>query len=453
MGFTTFKGQREALTGNAEIFKEKIKGYMLKRGYILIKDSFVDGCLADLIFKKPIMEGNKETWVEAKFKDQSIKEKEFLKEFSRYFISYMKKSPDDKFKLFLFIKKCLSQMCWRKIFDDTKGAEKDLKEFYEDIEKNLDGESLELFLSFSFDDFISFIYEVEILEGDCDTLQMNIEKLGEKFNVNNSFLDENTQIENKPEKITSNFVKLTSFPVKLWVSELLQDANMSEFWEYALLNGTYSNMHKVYSLNDPQTNGNLNRFIVKNSSKQIVSQELDNQLLIKLLPFLTKSFLIRKGIRRGLTYNKYFDCLFYVAKEIDQKLDGRKAFKKYFKEGELNFVKHDAIKIKVFSLDNDIYASFELILIFTKDGKELLTGESAKTLHHKFTKRFSFNNTEKSKFNHWLGLFKLQDNTLGVRDSFIFSTPIELKMKVTCVGGDFFDDDLSKYTGEKDEEF
>ena len=422
---------------------------MLKKGYLFVRDSFIEGCLADLVFKRPNIEGNKETWVEAKFTDLGLSNKDFLREFGEYFITYMKKNPNDKFNLLLFIKHCASPQKWKKVFDETKGHVKEVKEFYDDIEKNLTGDNLELFLSFEFNDFNYFINEVEIIEGNYESLSQQMERIGQAFSVNNAYLEEDVNIEQKPEILTGNLVKVINYPTQLWTSKLKLATSTEDLWAHSLEQGLCYHGDSIYSLEKPTSD----KYIDLSTSQQITIESLEEVARNKILSFLIKGLIIRKGFGLGLRYDGEYQCLYFpLDANSGDKLDKRKVLKAYYKEGKLNFVKHDAIRVEIINIEGEIYVSFELLLIFTSDGKTIITGNSAKALHHKFTLRFTFNDTERSKLLHWISLFKLRDKTLTLSNGLSFSDPITLKMNVSYNGGVTFSEDISKFMGETDDE-
>ena len=84
-------------------------------GFILVRSSSSVTMTQDLVFRKPIIEGDTEIYVETKFDDVSLSDKSFLTELGRYFILYEAKL-DRPFDFYMFLRKCRNWTKWRPIF-------------------------------------------------------------------------------------------------------------------------------------------------------------------------------------------------------------------------------------------------------------------------------------------------------------------------------------------------
>ncbi len=231
MTFISLRGNRESISQSSENYKEKIIKFMSARGYILTHDSAVDGILPDLIFSRPYIEGKKETWAESKFDEVSLKDTTFLSEFGRYFNAYMQRNELQRFKLFIFVRKCSAQNKWKNVFEETKGYAEAIEAIKQSIESCLEGNDLEVFKRFNYDDFSFFINDVTVVEGDYEDISWKAEYLAEtdKFNVEQSLLEDKSSIKNIPEILTGNILKVTNLPSQLWVSDAKENLN-KEFW-------------------------------------------------------------------------------------------------------------------------------------------------------------------------------------------------------------------------------
>src|SRR3989344_5791839 len=283
MAFITLKGNRESLTENAEAYKNKIVEYMNARGFILIGNSSVDGNLSDLIFKRPYIEGDKETRIEAKFTDLSLYDKDFTREFGVYFNNYMKLNDKQRFKLYLFIRRCKSPNNWKVVFEETKGYEEKVKEFMEKIENSLEGEDKKTFKKFSLGDLIYFINEVMVIEGDYKQLSLNLDNLKETYDVNKYLLDDTPKIKNVPETLVGNLVKVTQLPQRLWISDTAVFINDDEFWNVAIQECAFLYKNKIYSLEKPVSNKKLSRFVDSENSKEIDLTKLPDEAKSKII--------------------------------------------------------------------------------------------------------------------------------------------------------------------------
>ncbi len=456
MTFIALRGNRESISQSSESYKTKIIEFMYIRGYLLTHDSATDGILPDLIFNRPYIEGKKETWVESKFKDLSLKDTDFLSEFGRYFNGYLRKSELQRFKLFIFIRKCSAQSNWKNIFEETKGYPDDIITLKQSIEDCLVGNDLEIFKRANNDDFSFFINDVTIVEGGYEDVSRIADSLAEtdKFNVEKSLLEDKSNLKNIPEVLTSNILKVTVFPRQLWVADAKENLD-KEFWEENIdvEDLAYYYNKKIYSLIPISLDNWIFNYIKENTIANIELEKWkeDKYHKINILKYLIKIFIVYKGHEIGLWYDNYLNCLFFSNNKLQDeelKFKNRVVSRVYRKNGEINFVKHDALIVDVNYVGNDFYVIFNLIILFTKDGKEIIRGEQARALHYNFTKEYTFNNTEKSKLLYWINIFQLQNKTFSERESFLFSSPLTVSCPVSYEGGEIFDVTLLDFIKE-----
>ncbi|OGH07996.1 MAG: hypothetical protein A2W22_01810 [Candidatus Levybacteria bacterium RBG_16_35_11] len=456
MTFIALRGNRESISQSSESYKNKIIEFMYIRGYLLTHDSAIDGILPDLIFNRPYIDGKKETWVESKFKDLSLKDTDFLSEFGRYFNGYLRRSELQRFKLFIFIRKCSAQSNWKNIFEETKGYPDDIKTLKQSIEDCLVGNDLEIFKRTSNDDFSFFINDVTIVEGGYEDVSRIADSLAEtdKFNVEKSLLEDKSNLKNIPEVLTSNILKVTVFPRQLWVADAKENLD-NEFWEenIDIVDLAYYYNKKIYSLIPISLDNWIFNYIKENTIANIELEKWkeDEYHKINILKYLIKIFIVFKGHEIGLWYDNYLNCLFFSNNKLQDeelKFRNRVVSRVYRKNGEINYVKHDALTVDVNYVSNYFYVIFNLIILFTKDGKEIIRGEQARALHYNFTKEYTFNNTEKSKLLYWINIFQLQNKTFSERESFLFSSPLTVSCPVSYEGGEIFDVTLLDFIKE-----
>lgn len=430
---------------------------MKQRGYFLIGDSANDGVFTDLTFKRPLIEGDKEIRVESKFTDLSLKDKDFLHGMGIYFNIFNKSSQG--FSLFVFVRKCKSPSQWKQIFDDAKSNEKEVGELRKDILKNLEGKEKEEFESVDITKFKEFLYEVTLIQGDYPALLQSIDEMKktEKFNINKSLLDESHKVIKKEEVITSNLLTVISMPIDIWSADIKKEILSEEMIGMGIDKQIYINRGKVYSFKNMEEDGELLRYLRNVSRSKVSELNLEESKKNNLFKILIKSYVISKGRKIGLAYDNLSDTLYFTYKGLkyNAKYRGRRLFKPYFGEDKktLRFVKHDGVSISVKAYGQKYYVCFKQKLIFSKDGKkDIIRGNSASGLHHKFTQKFSYNNTEKSKLLYWIDIFQFKDSGLMNKNLMSISEPLILKASVTFQGGEKFDADLLDYLKEDENE-
>jgi len=451
--FISLKGNRESLTRKSEEYKKKVIEYMKSRGYMLTHDSYFDGTLPDLIFKRIFIEGDKETWVETKNTELSLKDGKFLSELGRVFNAYIHRNEPQRFNYFIFVKKCLSQRIWKNIFEETKVYPDDVKNLMKSIEENLKGKDLENFKQHSFDELNYFVNDITLLEGDyanlSEDIDANIES--EHFSVDSSLLRDISKVSTKTEKLLSNIMKVTSLPKVIWIAEC-KDKIGSDFWKNNRDAIAYFHKNKIYSVRPISSKSTIHQYINSETVHKINIDKWveDEKIKNTILKYLIKSFIIYKGRKIGLTYYQEQECLFFQDHRPYMspvhKYKNRVVSRTY-----TGFIKHDALKLDVKQITKDFFVIFDLILLFTKNGRLVITGDESTKLHRKFRKSFTFNDSEMNKLLFWIKAFGFTTMTLnGEQEYFTLSPPIQIESPVSYEGGEEFDTTLLDFM--KDEE-
>ena len=78
-------GGAEASHATGQQYRDKVAELLQLDGYILVHSSSDVGKSPDLIFRKPDTEGNTDIYVETKFDEVSLSDKEFLSELAALF--------------------------------------------------------------------------------------------------------------------------------------------------------------------------------------------------------------------------------------------------------------------------------------------------------------------------------------------------------------------------------
>ena len=484
MTFITLKGEREGLTHKSDEYKNLVIEYMKSRGYALIGDSSNDSTLADLKFTELGISSQKETWAECKYAEISLGDKDFLAEMGKYFISYMQKQKG--FYLYLFVKKCKNQYKWKKLFDPVKFSEDEVKKFHEAIIDSLDNELAQKFKGYSLDDFYFFINDAKVLECDYEDLLRNKteQEKSKKFKVQDQLLSENFQLSSTTEIITSNILKIKDLPEKLWVVSL-KNSTDADFWKTARGLFVYPKKGRLYCLNKLD-NSAIDRYIDNKTWAEIKTSELetDKEENINLLKNFIKQFVIYKGQQIGLRYDTELECLFFNNKKLyyEYKKFGRQVAKvfpisfseddKYtsldpetqfvriprkkheinpnhiFKPEEVNFVRHNGINFYTDFFDGEFYIIFNMVILFTHDGSEIIRGENAKKIHYKFTEKFAYNSTELSKLRYWISILGFGNKSFSDANEFSISVPLEITATTSYKSGKKFDNNLLNYVSD-----
>ncbi len=460
MTYISLKGIRESKTVNSEEYKRKVIDYMQSKGYVNTLDSARDSILPDLIFKIPLVEGNKETWIEIKYTELRLKDKQFLNEIGRVFNGYMLRNEFKKFSYFIFAKKFKNQKLWRNIFEETKCYEKDVKDFQKSIHDSLEKEDLKQFQQHSYDDFIFFITDCSIVDADYEDLLRTIDSNKERkdYVLNQELLNDESNVLHKKEMLMSNCIKVTSLPKIIWIADCNGKIDMKDFFRNNRDAVVYFYRNKIYSVKPLKTSSRMSDYIKPKTIDKINldNWDVDEKTKTNIIKYLIRSYIISKGSKFGQKYCKEHRCLFFINKN-PQKYPEYKhhgyLVSKYYKEAD--FVKHDAIQIDIQDINREFYVVFNMRLLFTLDGYEVITGKSATALHRKFRKDYIRNEREINMLSRWIGWFNL--NVKGLFDTetdhFHFSTLVKIESPITYEGGETFDITLLDFLEGEEHDF
>ncbi len=461
MTYISLKGIRESKTVKSEEYKKKVIEFMESRGHVKIHDSGRESVLPDIILKIPLVEGDKETWVEIKYSELSLSDKQFLNELGRFFNGYMLRDELKRFNFYIFAKKFVNQQKWRNIFEETKCYDKDVKNLMEKISQNLQGDDLIQFQKYTFDDFVFFITDCSIVEGDYEDLfrEIAINKEKHDYVLNQDLLKDDSNIIHKKESLMCNFVKITSLPSVIWVADCKGKIDIKDFFRNNRDAIVYFHKNKIYSVKPIKQSSNMEKYILPKSIKKINidTWDVEEKTKINAIKYLIRSYIISKG---KILDQRYWDeqkCLFFINKNPERYPD-YKHYKyivsKYYKGKETGFVKHDALRFNVYEINKEFYVVFNMRFIFTEDGYNVITGKSSTALHRKFRKNFSNNQKERNQLSRWISWLNLNSRTIFNADTqyFNFSRPLTIVSPITYEGGEVFESDLFDYFKSDEEE-
>ena len=151
---------------------------------------------------------------------------------------------------------------------------------------------------------------------------------------------------------------------------------------------------KSFSEIDPE-NWLLEGYILEGSNK------------LSILQTLYKKAILNFGVtNKGCKYLRYrsSDILYFAhadyAKEITE-VEGKQVTR-LFKDAKPPFVKHEATEIEVKIYDQQLFAFFSPVVLFTDMNRELITGSNVKRLHEKFSpNRYDTNLTILGDMRWW----------------------------------------------------
>jgi len=394
MPIENWMGEREVSGQNAEVYKNKVIEVLSLDGYLLIKNSSDTSGTADIIFKKPYTEGDIEIWIETKYADVSLSDKDFLTELARYFINYLNK--DEKFDLYFFIRKCKNWPRWRHVFDNTLYQQEEVTKLYNIMKEKAKLQDIEKkkILESTFFNFESFITDCYVHQVNYDGLLMKIEKYktdNKRFSAEKFYTRELGPL-NERSTVTGNFIKVIKLPEKIYYSEVKELTRYEDIFYDNIYYKSYwlkwgkmfslypleSSSDDIYKYIDPSTNSFFfTRDWIKSDKKSKI-----------VISGLIKKHILETAVNKGCIYVEYkgHNLMFTHPdlSEEHQYVEG-KLVSRCFKEANPVFVKHIAIKVNVKSYNDDFHIVLSPIILFTKDGINLITGEKVKRLHEIFT--------------------------------------------------------------------
>ncbi|CAG0966978.1 hypothetical protein METP3_01207 [Methanosarcinales archaeon] len=453
MTLINLEGEREAKTLSSYEYGEKIIEYLQLRDYYLIKDSNIDGIFQDKIFRRPKFDGVRETVLEVKYTELGLRDEDFLKEFAKYYILYMRQKEQNRFYFKVYARKLKNIEKWKDIFDEIKLLDTEIIGFKKRIEDILDDTTKSTFLSYSNEEFNDFLSDCEVVQAGHDRLIQEIEYLknSKKFDTTEEYLIEKPHLIYEPETLTGNLVKVEKFPDEIFIGGIDYSKDFGNFWGRPDAD-QYVPYKNVLFSTKPFPDSIVENYLFSYSCAKANLSEyiLDEEDLLNLKKKIIKSFIISKGSLVGCWFNRRADCLFFPhfnPHQNIQKIDGKSGHKRriisrvYVKHDRLNFVVHRALKFRVTDMNNELYIIFNSFRLFTEDGRKIIVGDNAKKLHYSFPPNKAFNNIEKSKLDFLVTLLDLRTRDWYHPSFIVTSEPIELIVPCHSISTQIFEEE------------
>jgi hypothetical protein len=405
-------GGAEASHATAKHYQDKVAELLQLDGFILIQSSSDVGRLPDLIFRKPDTEGNTDIYVETKFDDVSLSDKQFLSELATYFALYTAQKTEP-FDLYLYFRKLKNYTKWNQIFSANVYDEATCEAFFRNLSENSERDERvrEKVKEKGFDRFKRFVADTYVNQISYDGLLMKINarnkgKKNRRYGYE-YFIREPSPIKQK-QKIIGNFAEIKKYSGSIYSWEI-GCASYSDIYdrierhEPVVLKGNF-----LYSL-DPAYGTKLREFIkektIKTSNPDDWLHEGSNK--ISILQTLYKKYILNFGVvNKGCKYTRYksSDILYYSHADYSQpttEVDGKQVAR-LFKDTLSPFVKHEAIEIEVKTYNQRLFIFFSPVVLFTDNNRELIVGINVKRLHEKFSpNRYDTNYTILGDMRWW----------------------------------------------------
>lgn len=350
--------------------------------------------------RKPDTEGNTDIYVETKFDDVSLRDREFQSELATYFILYSARETEP-FDLHLYFRKLKNYSKWNQIFSANTYDEATCAAFFGTLleNKELDEQTREKVKEKGFEKFKRFIADTYVNQINYDGLLMKIDarnkgKKNRRYGYD-YFIRELSPIRQK-QQIIGNFAEIKKYSGSIYSWEIgctkysaIYDA--VQRYEPIVLKGSF-----LYSL-DPIYGTKFRKFIKEKTSKVFNPDDwllegyiLEGSNKLSILQTLYKKCILNFGVaHKGCKYIRYksSDILYFSHTNYSKtvtKVDGKQVAR-YFKDTMSPFVKHEAIEIEVKIYSQRLFAFFSPVVLFTDTNAELITGNSVKRLHEKFS--------------------------------------------------------------------
>jgi hypothetical protein len=414
-------GGAEVSHSTSDLYKQKVIEFLELDGFILIQTSSRVVMTPDLIFRKPELEGKTDIYVETKYDDVSLSDRDFLSELGRYFILYVS-GTTETFDLYIYVRKCKNLSKWKQIFSANSYDENKCVTLFRTLSQNedLNKEERQKIEERNFGDFRRFISDTYVHQMDYDRLLMRIEekKKGRKDRSYgyDYYLRELPPIKHK-QQIIGNFVEIEDYS--------------GSFCSYGTKgNINYQKIHDLVKSYEPiYLRGNIFYCLegIPESLKNYINEETRKVLSPKewikedpdrlsILQILYKKYILNFGVERGC--NHVFvkaDLLYFSHKDYTKDLthvEG-KQIARLFRDTGSPFVKHEAIEIDVKIYDRRLFAFFSPRVLFTDRDKEIITGRNVKRLYQIFSpKRYENNLTIFGDMKWWFDFLCGGEKTL-----------------------------------------
>jgi len=445
-------GSKESLHRIGENYKDKVTEYMSVKGFVVTSDSTVDGQTADLKFIQPKMIAKRfliqgksnEIWIECKNTDLSLFNSDLLPELGKFFLAYVNKNPNERFFLYIFVRKLIGPDSWDKVFDDIKQNEDAKRSLIEKISKKLSGDIKTDFDKYDYNEYNSFFNNTKIVAGSKEILASEIDYIknaNKDLNIDKDLLDESVKINRVSENLMSNIFKVLHFPNEIWYGASLE-FDKEDFWFNVKGEAFLHNKH-IYSLL-PISKTKAKNFVKLDTveSFKIESINLNDIDWIPRLTFLIKNFLICKAKELGCFYDRKLNCIYFPHLKLTEEIREIKTIYKtkrrtskvyYLENGKVNYVRHDGLRISVEKSDEGYFIFLNILRLFTSNGIDVIHGEDAKKLHYSFPNKWMYNDVEKRILQFWIDFLRigvdketesLNGKKFSSKNFFKFSNPI-----------------------------
>lgn len=430
---------RESTTCKSEIYKSYAKQYMDLMGFSPITDSFHEGHMPDVIFVNRNGADDKEYVLETKNTTLSLSDSKFAEELLNYLLNWLHLPVQKRGNLFIFAKELAkhsnSKFSFEKLFDRQYDSDVILQ-YVENHSKKLNDDQIKFLNSSKKEEIILFFSQVQIVEGDTETLRIFLEEK-RKDNPND--------IHNYAEKVHADCMRFArplqkksklifnlvpfepprtfySAKIKFKDRQLVFDyynAKNVEFPPFKL-----NPYDRTISTFDPITESHPFRDIIVSdvTEQEFNRDDLSSTFKIQLINEHLRRYFWKKGLRRVSDKNEYFfeplevDGVFIERSCCRSNGKAKIVTKPYFKDSnpnELNFIFHEAsAEIKPIYLWNRFFIQIIPIKIYSNNGHAPIEGEDRDIIDRKFR------NPLFNRNSHKLATLRFFEDYLFVCDSF-----------------------------------
>jgi len=408
--------RREALTGNSEIYKRKIVQYLEKRGYYLKASSDVEATFADCILTKK--DETREYWLEAKATKISLREASFLSQLGKYLSLYLRKTPQNRFRMMIACYNVVDLSFFEEIFD--KGGLEAIDEVISGIAEVSEPEERNLIKAADSQVIRGFFAETTVIIANPLELEIAVEKITPSAPATPSLSDAEYAaqvIDNfgdvEPLK-GSDIVFLNLFrldiPEKLYIAEtpyltprsIFSEKPDVEFPAFRLEKG------RIYSFRGMKEGSLLGEFVDPQSVSAVNLEEFDKdennrRVTVRLLNIWISNRFRSMGLwsddRTGAYYlpkkKPGYDPITVVWTPRSRR-SAREMTKPIMTDGKLNYWVHRAANVFAKKYWGDYYVQIRPRWLFSSDGRNPFGGERAASLDRAYRK--SLYNRNPNKF-------------------------------------------------------
>jgi hypothetical protein len=164
---------REALTINSEEYKRIILRCLEPRGYTVKASSDVESTFADAILTRKGEQ--RDYWLEVKDTPISLGDSDFLEQLAKYFVAYLSRTPENRFRLIIACKQIIDSDVFKKVYDDLETQTID--NIVSKMVELSNQENKNKILSSSFKEIQQFFEETVVKEADLNYWLKALERL------------------------------------------------------------------------------------------------------------------------------------------------------------------------------------------------------------------------------------------------------------------------------------